>query len=201
MREGLSDVELLVLGLISTTPLHGHMINRIIAVTPLGRALHVAGKHVYYVLRQLDTAGYVTFRIEKPPSAPARKVYSATPAGLELLAADIVRTDRLESSDGTGFSIVFGLLPYAAWLTDEMKTALVRARHGALTHRRATEYSDDAREFVLVHGGEPVVWAWELERARLDAELDWLERLLMRLGQSGWNFAPPASADYVGEGA
>jgi len=198
MDSRLSDIELLVLGLISTTPLHGHMINRIIELTPLKGWLHVAEKHVYYVLRKLETAGFASVEVETPPNAPTRKVYAATTAGQDALAAEMVRRDRLEALDATGFTIVFGLLPYTSRLTDQEKTALVRIRRDALTGLRATQYTDESGDFVRANGGEPVWWLWERERSRLDAELVWLDRLIDRVESGGWQMSPPVSLDYVG---
>jgi len=198
MQEPLSDIELLVLGLIASTPLHGHLINRIIGQTPLGRWLHVADKHVYYVLRKLEATGFATFQRETQPDAPTRKVYTATPAGREALAADIVRPARLETPDGVGFTVVFGLLPYLPEISDEEKTGLVRVRLDALTRLKETEYADGSGDFVRLHGGEPVMLLWELERARLDVELAWLDGVMNRVEQEGWRFAPPVSLDYMG---
>jgi len=198
MRGALSDIELLVLGLIAATPLHGHALERVIRLTPMGRWLHVADKHVYYVLRKLQASGYATFRTEAPPGAPARKVYSATPEGRSALLAEVARTDRLEATDGVGFTIVFGLLPYLPELTDAEKTALIHVRLDALARLRATEYADEARAFIRMNGGEPMQWIWEREQGRLDSELAWLDRLVSRVERGGWRLVPPASLDYVG---
>ncbi len=198
MNGTLSDIELLVLGLIAATPLHGHMLERIIKLTPMGRWLHMADKHVYYVLRKLEAAGYATFQTEMPANAPARKVYSATPSGQEALTTDIARTDRLEAWDGAGFAVVFGLLPYITGLTDEDKTALIRVRRDELARLLATEYADGSSDFIRANGGEAMLWIWERERGRLEAELTWLDRFIDRVEQGGWQLAPPASLDYVG---
>ena len=198
MRRMLSNIELLVLGLIAATPLHGHMLERIIRLTPMGRWLHVADKHVYYVLRKLEAAGYATFDIETPPDAPTRKVYSTTPMGRAALLAEVPRTERLEATDGAGFTIVFGLLPYLPELSDAEKTGLLHVRRNALARQRAGEYADEAREFIRMNGGEPMLWIWEREQGRLDAELAWLDRLTDHVERGGWQLAPPVSLDYVG---
>lgn len=198
MRSKLSDIELLVLGLIAATPLHGHMLERIIRLTPMGRWLHIADKHVYYVLRKLEAAGYATFETETPPDAPTRKVYSATPGGRAALLAEVARAERLEASDGVGFVIVFGLLPYLPELSDAEKTALLHVRRDALAHQRTSEYADESREFIRMNGGEPMLWIWEREQGRLNTEQAWLDRLIDRVEQGGWQLAPPVSLDYVG---
>jgi DNA-binding PadR family transcriptional regulator len=198
MPGALSDIELLVLGLITATPLHGHMLERIIRLIPMGRWLHVADKHVYYVLRKLEAAGYATFETETPPTAPTRKVYSATAEGRTALLAEVTRAERLEATDGVGFTIVFGLLPYLPEFSDAAKTALLHVRRDALARLRADEYADEAREFIRVNGGESMRWIWEREQARLDTELAWLDRLIGRVERGGWQLAPPVSLDYVG---
>ena len=197
MRGTLSDIELLVLGLIAATPLHGHMLERILRLTPMGRWLHVADKHVYYVLRKLEAAGYATYQTETPPDAPTRKVYSATAEGRAVLLAEVAWAERLEATDGIGFTIVFGLLPYLPELSDTEKTALLHVRRHALARLRASEYADESREFILMNGGEPMLWIWEREQGRLDTELAWLDRLIARVEQGGWQLAPPVSLDYV----
>jgi DNA-binding PadR family transcriptional regulator len=198
MRGTLSDTELLVLGLIAATPLHGHMLERIIQLTPMGSWLHVADKHVYYVLRKLEAAGYATFETETPPNAPTRKVYSATREGRRTLLAEVAWTERLKATDGVGFTIVFGLLPYLPELSDAEKTALLQVRRDALARLRASDYADESREFIRTNAGEPVLWIWERQQGRLDTELAWLDRLIGRVEQGGWQLAPPVSLDYVG---
>lgn len=198
MRGVLSDIELLVLGLIAATPVHGHMLERIIRLTPMGRWVHVADKHVYYVLRKLKAAGYATFETEIPPDAPTRRLYRATREGRAALLAEVAWTERLEAPDGVGFTIVFGLLPYLPELPDAEKTALLHVRRDALARLKATDYADESREFIRINGGEPMFWIWEREQGRLDAELAWLDRLVGQVEQSGWLLAPPASLNYIG---
>jgi len=192
VSESLSDRELFVLGMVAGSPMHGHMINQLIQFSRAERWLHMAEKHVYYVLRKLEAAGYVTAESETPANAPARNVYSATDLGRDALSAELVRPERLDAWDGTGFTIVFSLLPAATWLSDDARTALMRRRRDALVRLQAAEYTDAMGEVVRTYFGESVTWIWERDRARLEAELAWLERFIERVEQGGWRFRPPA---------
>jgi DNA-binding PadR family transcriptional regulator len=191
MPNHLSDREFFVLGMVSARPMHGHLINQVIEFSRAERWLQMSEKHVYYVLKKLESAGLVSVSTETPPNAPVRKVYAGTPAGQEAFAAELVRPERLEAWREEGFTIVFSFLPSASWLSDAEKTALLRHRRDALALVQGAEYTDAMGEIVLTYFGESVAWIWERDRALLEARLAWLDRLLERVRKDGWVFRAP----------
>jgi DNA-binding PadR family transcriptional regulator len=196
MSHHLSDREFFVLGMVSGQPMHGHLINQVIEFSRAERWLQMSEKHVYYVLRKLEATGLVSVVTETPANAPARKVYSGTPAGQEAFAAELVRPERLEAWREEGFTIVFSFLPSATWLSNAERTAIVRHRRDELARVQAAEYTNVMGEVVRTTFGETVSWIWERDRALLEARLAWLDRFLERVQEGGWGFqlpVPPAA--------
>ncbi len=191
MGTALSNRELFVLGMVVDTPSHGHYINQVVEVSRSGRWLHMSEKHVYYVLRKLEKSGLVSIENEKPPGAPTRKVYSATAEGRLLFAEELVCPERLEAWDEEGFTVVFSFLQGATWMPDAERTRLVRRRRDSLASLQQQEYTAEIGEIVRTYFGETITWMWERDRALLEAKLAWLDRLIGRVEERGWDLTPP----------
>jgi PadR family transcriptional regulator, regulatory protein PadR len=92
MRKGVLD--LCILKALSTAEWYGYaLVKALVAVPGVG----VAEGSIYPLLARLKRQGLVTTRLEESPEGPARKYYSATPAGrtlaeeMELYFAEMTR--------------------------------------------------------------------------------------------------------------
>lgn len=81
MRKGVLD--LCILKALSAAEWYGYaLVKALVAVPGVG----VAEGSIYPLLSRLKRQGLVTTRLEESPEGPARKYYSATPAGRALAA-------------------------------------------------------------------------------------------------------------------
>jgi PadR family transcriptional regulator PadR len=81
MRKGVLD--LCILKALSTAEWYGYALMNALVAVP---GVSVAVGSIYPLLARLKRQGLVTTRLEESPEGPARKYYSATPAGRALAA-------------------------------------------------------------------------------------------------------------------
>ena len=94
--KGLTDAELLLLGLVAEMPRHGYQIDQVIEQRGMREWTQIGFSSIYFVLGRLRKLGLVT--AGKPSrrnaSAKAKKIYSVTPAGRRTLEAQTIAALR-----------------------------------------------------------------------------------------------------------
>lgn len=88
MSEKLTPAEFAILGLVAEAPRHGYEIEQVIAERGMRDWTEIAFSSIYFLLSGLKRRGLITPR---PGDGGRRKVFEATPAGREALAAAVRR--------------------------------------------------------------------------------------------------------------
>ena len=164
------DEELLLLGLLSGSAMHGYQLNEVIAHR-LVLFSNLKPSTAYSTLDRLAKQGFVESTPERVGRRPERKVYSLTAAGrrrfLELLRLN------LRSAAQPSHSGAKGLLFLSALPSDEVLTLLAERREGATVLLAS---------LVKVREGHapqtPAGLAAGHAIAHVEAELGWLDELL-----------------------
>jgi DNA-binding PadR family transcriptional regulator len=82
--------ELAILSLVVEQPRHGYEIEQVIEERGMRDWTEVGFSSIYYLLKKLEGEGLVEGRLEEAGRGPARRVYRATPAGLEARRTGIL---------------------------------------------------------------------------------------------------------------
>jgi DNA-binding PadR family transcriptional regulator len=123
--KGLTDAELLVLGLVAEMPRHGYELEQVIEQRGMREWTQIGFSSIYFVLGKLENLGLVA--AEKPAGAKAKKVFRVTNAGRTSLVEQSLAALRIvRPSYG---SVLLGM---AHWPVLERDAAL-----GALKERGA----------------------------------------------------------------
>lgn len=166
------DDELLLLGLLSGSAMHGYQLNEVIERRlPLGWQLKPST--AYSRLDRLARRGLVEATAERVGRRPERKVYALTDAGREHFLA--LLRENLRSADPQSQSGDLGVLFHRALAPEEV-TTLLGERRDATAGRRphleemlARHPASSAGRLIAEHA-----------LAHLDAELGWLDGVLAR---------------------
>ncbi len=102
----MSEIELVVLGLINEKPKHGYEIEELIEERGIREWTSIAFSSIYYVLKRLDKAGWVHWELATANRGLAKKVYSISDTGKLLLKQNII---EILSTPKYGRSILLGL--------------------------------------------------------------------------------------------
>ncbi len=171
----MTNAELAILSLVAEQPCHGYEIERVIEERGMREWTEVGFSSIYYLLKKLEKAGLIEGQLEEAERGPARKVYRATPAGIE--ARHTALLEALSSPWRSYPPLLLGISNLPAIPLDEAVAALQK-------------YHDE-----LVARMEGVQATWESQRplpyfvdALFDysivlgaAELEWIEKFIKQL--------------------
>lgn len=171
----MDERHLLLLGLLMAQSQHGYSINEFIERN-LGRVSGMKRATAYALLERLEKEGLVRMDIEAVGNYPPRKVYSITPAGrasfFHLMEKLMVSVD--EHSSAADIALMF-----VDWLDSNQAVELLRARV-----RRLRETVARLRAMPNHKDAPGVDIALERKVALLQAEQEWLEGVISRLGEA-----------------
>lgn len=162
--------ELLLLGLLRRRDMHGYQLHEFIN-RDLATCTDLKKATAYYLLNKMSERGWVASATEQEGSRPPRQVYSLTAAGEQ--AFQRLLRENLAAYQPVYFSGDIGL----AFL-DDLETGGARALLGA--RRAALLARLEEIQAVPEHQGR-LQWLVEHQQVHLQAELDWLDTLLLRL--------------------
>ena len=86
----LTNAELAILSLVTETPRHGYEIEQVIEGRGMRDWTEVGFSSIYYLLKKLERQGLIEGHLQETELGPARKVYKATPEGIESLRAAVL---------------------------------------------------------------------------------------------------------------
>lgn len=170
----LSNAELAILSLIAEQPRHGYELEQIIEERGMRNWTEVAFSSIYFILKGLVRKGLAEAALL--PAAgrgPAKKVFSATPAGYQKLHDGIYLAIAIAEHDNQRFLLGLSCLPLLS--QPEVEKAF---------QERMTSLSAKIDEFKLHPAftlpGFPshVRGMFEYTIAVIQAELDWSDRFL-----------------------
>lgn len=171
------DDELLLLGLLSGSAMHGYQLNEVIEQRlPLLSTLKPST--AYSRLDRLAREGLVEATVERVGRRPERKVYALTDGGRERFL-ELLR-DNLRAGDLPAQSGDLGVLFHRALPAAEVAALLAERREATAARRPQLE------QLIERHAqGTPGGLISEHALAHLDAELGWLDRVLERGFEDG----------------
>lgn len=174
MRDA-NPVRLLILGLLSGGPLHGHQIRRVAEETGIAEWGDVKVGALYGMLHRLEAEGLIEpVRTEQEGRRPQRTVYTITDDGRAELA---LHRDRALTQPFVYSKTVEAALKWSAGLDERALRERLSRRRDSLA--RALAELVAGREFYLREGVLPAASIAGYRRAELhlEAELAWHEEL------------------------
>ena len=177
MTDGLTDAELVLLGLLAEQPRHGCQLEAVVAERGVREWTALGFSSIYYLLNKLESHGLVTS--ERPDAqAKGRRIYSPTSTGL---AACVESTrEALERVTALNAPVLVGMANSPLLAPGQVVSAL-RRRHehvrlrleSVRTARRDQEPVETFVAAIFEHGV-----------AMLSAELVWIEDTLSQLKEN-----------------
>lgn len=176
MPESLTDAELTVLGLVAETPRHGYELETVIDARGIREWTALGFSSIYYVLGRLAARELVAS--SHPDGRPkGRRVYTATPTGVRLLAEATRRA--LAEPHPTHPSVLVGLANSPALPGPEVVDALRERRTKLAAQLTAVQSTRAAQEPVA----EFVAAIFDYSHTQLRAEQEWLDSTIRKLDQ------------------
>lgn len=182
----LTPRDLLILGFVSRRPTYGHEIKQRIATTYAERWVRISQPHIYYVLEKLKKAKYLTSREEKVGNTPPRTVYTITEQGRRALET-MLRSDKFLQEDySLDFYVVLAMLGYTRSLSHQESIAIIEKRK-KVVDGLVTAIPDLSGDSSVWNRFGPIGQAiFEHHLKALKTELRWLEKMLSRIRDEGW---------------
>lgn len=118
----MTNAELAILSLVAEKPRHGYDIESTIEARGMREWTEIGFSSIYYILKKLEKAGYVTSDIEPSERGAGKKVFRATADGYEALHNGILVA--LSTPVQPGRSFLMGLANLPALGTEEIVGAL-----------------------------------------------------------------------------
>ena len=171
----MTNAELAVLSLIVEAPRHGYDVERLIMERGMREWTDVGFSSIYYLLGKMEKAGLVTSCADATSgSGPARKVFSATPAGLEAWEAaslGALSAPYLKHPLALGLANLPGLPPDKALVAvREHRSGLEERLAGMLAKRDSQE---------------PLEWfvreLFDFSECSIRNQMSWIDGLIGRL--------------------
>jgi DNA-binding PadR family transcriptional regulator len=180
--KGLTDAELLLLGLIAEMPRHGYQIDQVIEQRGMREWTQIGFSSIYFVLGKLQKLRLVTAK--KPPrtntGTKVRKVYFVTPAGRRTLAAQTVAA--LRQVQPAYSSVLLGMINWPALKRERALEALA-ARSRAIEAELARLGAIQVEQQPLPDFVEAV---FEYSLGQLRAEATWVTHTLAYMTNKPW---------------
>ena len=180
--KGLTDAELLLLGLVAEMPRHGYEFGQVIEQRGMREWTQIGFSSIYFVLGKLQKLGLVTAK--KPAGAnagtKARKVYSVTPAGRRALAAQTIAA--LRDVRPAYSSVLLGMINWPA-LKRERALEALQARSRAIEAELARLGAIQVEQQPLPDYVEAL---FEYSLGQLRAEAEWVSRTLAYMTSKPW---------------
>ena len=172
----MTNAELAILSLIIETPRHGYEIEQIIEERGMREWTEIGFSSIYYLLKKLEQSGWIEGQVQQEPGpGPARRVYHVTGAGLRAWQG---ATLRLLSEPSASYqSFLLGLSNLPGIPRQQALPALRQYATRLRERRQRIEQRMDEQAPLPRH----VEILFEFSLVQIDAQLDWLERLIGEL--------------------
>lgn len=186
----------MILGLVRwMQPVHGYDVRRELMSWQAEEWANIAPGSIYHALRKLSEEGLLEeVATEQVGTRPARTTYRVTPKG-EIEFSELLRRYWWEHQQPIDpFHAAFSFLPAlprgeaAAALRNRAR--LIRAGVDCLRFALASQWLAQSKP---VH----VAWMFELNVARMEAEIAWCERIAERI-EGGTPYVPDGFPDFSG---
>lgn len=174
----LTDAKLLVLGLVAEMPRHAYELDSEIERRGMREWTQIGFSSVYFVLGELQRAGYV--RAARPAGVKARKTFTLTARGRSALVARTLVA--LREPRATYSSVLLGMLHWSVLDRDDALEAL-NERGRALAAEIARLAHIQAEQQPLPDFVEAV---FDFSIGQVRAEADWVVRTADYMRNKPW---------------
>ena len=186
----------MILGLVRwMQPVHGYDVRRELMSWQAEEWANIAPGSIYHALRKLSDEGLLEeVATEQVGARPARTTYRVTPKG-EIEFDELLRRFWWEYQQPidpflAGFSFLPALPRLEAAAALRNRARLIRASVETLRFALASEWMAQTKP-------ANVGWMFELNVARMEAEIAWCERIAERI-EGGAPFFPEGFVDFAG---
>ena len=176
----MTNAELAILSLVAERPRYGYEIEQVIEERGMREWTEVGFSSIYYLLKKLERKGLVEGRLEEAERGPARKVYQATPAGMEARHGALLEALSVPSPCYPPLQLGLANLPGIP--QDEAVAALQQYR-AALEERQAHVQAGWDRQKPLPYFVEAM---FDYSITLIEAEKGWIEKLIRRIEEGGY---------------
>ncbi len=168
---GISNLEASILGLICERSQYGYELEKTIEQRHMRMWTDVAYSSIYYVLKKLESKGYVTSKKEIVENRPIRKVFSVTPEGRVVMKEKIMEV--LVEFEKHVFAIDLGLMNLDLLTLDEVLDCLDKYESDI---DQTLEFLECVGEEVAANDGPPNIRALVRKPTyHVNAEREWLK--------------------------
>jgi len=175
----MTNAELAILSLVVEEPRHGYDIEATIVERNMRDWTDVGFSSIYYVLGKLEEAGLVTSRREQAPGrGPARRVYSATDAGIATMERHALQAIGGPARRPSSFQLGLAALP----LLDDADVAAAIAVHERDLEAQLQTLGERKAGDQPFH----VAAMFDLAVTQLEAELAWIRRFARVFDDHRW---------------
>ena len=180
--KGLTDAELLLLGLVAEMSRHGYELDQVIEQRGMREWTQIGFSSIYFVLGKLQNLELVTAKKLAGANAgtKARKVYSVTPAGRRALAAQTIAA--LRDVRPAYSSVLLGMINWPALKRQRALEAL-QARSTAIEAELARLGAIQVERQPLPDYVEAL---FEYSLGQLRAEAGWVGHTLAYMAHKPW---------------
>ena len=168
----MTNAELAILSLVAESPRHGYEIEQVIEQRNMREWTEIGFSSIYYLLKKLEKEKLIESSLEIAPRGPARKVYSATPAGMKTLQENVLQALSVPQPCYSPFQLGLSNLPGIP--PEQAISALYRYRQALVERLETAKANWDAQkplpyfvEAMFEHG---IVLG--------EAEVKWIEKLI-----------------------
>jgi len=172
----MTNAELAILSLVVEHPRYGYEIENVIETRGMREWTEIGFSSIYYLLRKLERQGRIRAHLEPATGrGPARKVYEASPAGVDAFQAGVL--EALSMPRRAYPSLLLGLaclpgVPYGR------AVGALRRYRDALAERLAHVGGRQAAQRPLSYF---VMATFDYSLAMLRAELAWIEGFIKHM--------------------
>ena len=178
----MTNAELAVLGLVVEQPHHGYQIEQLIEQRGMRRWTEIGFSSIYFLLKKLERGGFIEGRLEKTERGPARKVYRATPSGLETFHAAMVGV--LSVPQPNPYPLMLGLANLTVLSIEETLAALSQYSKQLTEKMEILRAALDSKQHAHPYFVDAM---FELGLMVIQAELEWVEKFTKQVQERSQN--------------
>lgn len=175
----MTNAELAILSLVVERPRHGYEIEQVIEERGMRAWTEIGFSSIYYLLKKLEREGLIEGRLEQAQRGPARKVYTTTPAGLEMLRAGLLNALSVPRPSYPPLQLGLANLP---GIPPAEAVAALRQYRDALLEQQAHVQERWQSQQPLPYFVDAM---FDYSLTLLEAEKEWIVRFIKQIESGG----------------
>jgi DNA-binding PadR family transcriptional regulator len=185
----ITNTELAILGLVAEAPKHAYRLEQEIVERGMREWTEIGFSSIYYVLNKLENCGWLSSELSAEGSGPARRVYSLTQPGWVAYRTGVetrLANPRPRTGDFflglanlpalTNAEACLGLRTYRSILRQRLRDVKAKQMHDQAASHEVGQILPDHVDCLF-----------DYATTLISAELDWVERYLLKNNPGGEN--------------